>query len=121
MRGLHRRHHAELDEALAIDHRDDLAVLDAPSCVLATAGCEGRRSEDVEDLSIRAIADRMHAQLHAGVGTQLRDFRQPGRKRQAAIARLVGVGLQQQSPSRTEGAVGIGLHGAHLHQRIRRL
>ena len=115
MGGLHRGDQLQRHEARDVLQRDDLRVLDAVAQSLGLRVAAVGRGEAVQHFAVGAVADRVDADLVA-LGERLVDLGRHGGRRheqQAAVVRVVGVGLEHRGAAAAQRAVGEQLDRAH--------
>ena len=100
---LHRRDHAELSEARDVCGAQVLRVLDAPAEILEIGTRLERLFVNVEHFAIGAIADRVHAQLHAVLQGETGNLRNTlgRRRRQADAGRRITVRREHPRAARS--------------------
>ena len=106
MRRLHRGDYAERSETREIFGGDYLSVFDSIAPV-ARAICFLGGGECVESNSIGAVTDGVKRELKAGAIALDCHLRESGwiEAHDAGLCRIIGVGSEERSGSRTEGAI----------------
>ncbi len=111
MAGLHGGNDRVLAEFSHVGFRYDLGMFDAPAAVI---GAFEVLAVQIQHQAISRVADAVRVGLEFAVGDAGKVVVHCGGwRKQKARRRVVGVGLQQAGPARTQRPVGVNLEGAH--------